>query len=788
VLEEIPNDRNASVYLAYDLYNLGRYDEVLRVAHQYEMALPKEPNFPLLEGHVHKQSDLLFEANNDYTRAIEREPNAGEPYVNRGYVRNDMQDAQSAAKDFQTALKFDPNNGIAHLGLAFSDLQLRDAKGALANVEQAQKLMGDSGAVHLVRATAYRQQRLLGSAEKEYRAALKYSPDDLRLQFALADTLYLMRRYQESIDALNAALRLSPDDPLIYAQMAHAYAALHNRENTLRYVEAAEREGGDSSAILLNTGDALMTLGDEKAAMDRFARALEAPDANRVDVRLAIARLMVMLGHADDARQQISLGFAESRIGEAPPVTSDNLIEAANLLLAMHDFDTATSYFERAKQAGAADEVVAIGLANTYLAEGKTRQADQELALLGSDPAANENYDYLLAQSAVYRQRHDNVNAMNVLAQASAQSGQDDAAESQLQQVAGDEGYRINDRLSLLTDFSLNGLYDDSTIYNLDRQIFGIGDVGLLPPPRSQSEATWTTGYRLHVNSGFPLVTGFFQVRNAEGSISLPQEARIISRNTWDYNFNSGVNPVLHLGDATVTFNTGLQFTIRRDKNDPVEMNQNLFREFVYANSSSFYNWISLNGYLYHESGPFTQQNLNSSDVGARLEFRVGRPWGKTTFITGYTRRDLKFSPLVREFFTTSTYAGVERKFGQKLTVNLLGEYIRSWRRQDALIAIAQAMRPAGIIEYRPNKSWSVDGQFAYTRGETFHDYDNIYSGFYISYLRPLHRIVTDAAGSFPVEYPLRFSVGMQAEQFPSFTGSTKSGTLFRPVVRLTIF
>ena len=40
---------------------------------------------------------------------------------------------------------------------------------------------------------------------------------------------------------------------------------------------------------------------------------------------------MVKYGQDEDAKQQISLAFAESRIGEAPPVTAENLIEAANL-------------------------------------------------------------------------------------------------------------------------------------------------------------------------------------------------------------------------------------------------------------------------------------------------------------------------------------------------------------------------------------------------------------------------------------------------------------------------
>ena len=791
VLEKLPKDRNASVYLDYDLYNLGRYDDALTIADQYGARLPKEPNFPLLAGHVHKHSQLLNEAIDDYSQAIARDPNMVEAYVNRGYVLNDMQNAEAASQDFDTALKLNPNNGIAHLGLAFSDLQLRQAKQALEEVDEAQKLMGESGATHLVKATAYRQERLLGSAEKEYRAALTFAPNDLKLQLALADTLYDMRRYRQSIDALNQALNLSPDDPLIYARMAHAYAELHERDETLRYVQAAERESGDQSAVLLDTGDALLTLGDRQGAMERFTKALDAPDANRVDARLAIARLMVRYGHEDDAKQQISLAFAESRIGEAPPITAENLIEAANLLLAMHDFDLATRYFEKAQQAGAADQVVAIGLANTYLAQGKTKEADEALAVLGDNPAANENYDYLLAQSEVYRQRHQGWNALMTLAQANQVGGNEVAAEVGMQ-VAGEEGLRVTDHLSLLTDFATGGLYDDYTVYVLDQQIFGLANNNPnLPPPRSQQESLWTTAYRYHFDNNFPMLSGFFQIRNATGEESLPQEALIINRNTYDYNFNSALNPVLHLGNAWVAFNTGIQFTIRRDSEAPQYMNQNLFRQFAYFNSSSFFNWISLNGSLYHEAGPFTATGykLNSNDVGTTLQFTVGRPWGKTALITGYTRRNLTYSPLVRQYFTTSGYGGLQRKFfDQRLTASILGEYIRAFRVQDTFWAAAHVLRPVGTIQYNVNPSWSVAGQFAYERGKSFQQYDNMYSSFFITYVKPLHRTVSDATGTFPVEYPLRFSVGIQAEQFPSFTGAAQSGTLIRPVFRLSVF
>jgi tetratricopeptide (TPR) repeat protein len=791
VLQKLPKDRNASVYLAYDLYNMGRYDDALAVSDKYDTVLPNEANFPLLEGHVHKHSQLLDEAVNDYTRAVQRDPKMADAYINRGYTLNDMQNAQQASDDFNTALKLAPNNGVAHLGLAFSDLQLRHPKEAREQALEAQQLLGESGSTHLALATAYRQEHLLASAEQEYRAAIRYAPNDLSLQLALADTLYDMRRYQQSIDALNAALGLSPDDPLIYGRMAHAYAHLGRKDETMRYVEAAEKLGGDQSAILLDTGDALLTLGDQKGAMDRFARALEAPDANRVDARLAIARLMVKYGKDEDARQQISLAFAESRIGEAPPVTADNLIEAANLLLAMHDFDTADSYFRKAGEAGASPDIVAIGLANTYLAQGKTKQANEQLATIGSDPASNQNYDYLIAQSEVYRQRHQSWNALLSLSQADTLGGSE-IAQLEGMQVASEEGVRVTDHLSMLTDFTTGGLYDDYTVYVLDQQIFGLSSKSpSLPPPRSQQESLWTTAYRYHFDNNFPMISGFFQIRNATGEESLPQEALIINRNTFDYNFNSAINPVVHLGDAWIALNTGLQFTLRRDTSAPQYENQNLFRQFLYANSSSFGNWLSFDASLYHEAGPFTATGypLNSNDVGATLQFTVGRPWGNTSLITGYTRRDLTYSPLVRQFFTTSSYAGLQRKFmDRKLTASLLAEYIRAYRVQDTLWATAHVLRPAGIVQYNMTPAWSMNGQVAYEGASSFTQYDNVYGSFYITYMRPLHRSFSDHAGEYKIAYPLQFSVGLEAEQFPNFTGVEKSGTLIRPVFRLSIF
>ncbi len=786
VLEKMPTDRNASVYLAYDLYNLGQYDETLELASKYEKVLPKEANFPLLAGHVHKQSQLLNDAVEDYTRAISKDPKMPNAYVNRGYVLNDLQNATRASSDFKTALQLEPKNGVARLGMAFSDLQLRRAKDALSNVDIAEKSLGESGATHLVRATAFRQQRLLNKAEKEYLAALKYSPDDLRLHLALADTLYYQRRYSDSINALQDALKLSPDDPFIYAQLAHASAQLHRRDETLRYVQAAERQGGDQSGVLLATGDALFMLGDRDAAMQRFTAALESPDANRVDSRLAVAKLMAHDGKFDEAKQQVSLAFAEARIGESTPVTADNYVEAANIMLAMHDFDLAQKMFERAKSAGAADEVVAIGLANTYVAQGDTTNAQASLASLGNPADYSDNYDYKLALANVYRQRHDNIRAMTAFAQANSLAGQDDEIASKaVLELAGEQGLPLSQKFSVASDFTMAPIFEDATIYALDARMFGPGINGELPPPRSTLESRWTNSFRLH-QDGLPLISGFFQLRNARGTQSLPSQNVIVNTNTYDYAFNGAVNPVVRLGRNSLVFNTGVQFTARRDRESPTLVNQNLFRQFVYMSSSSFMNWISVNGSAYHEAGPFTGQNLSSRDMGANLEFTVGRPWAKTALVTGYSLRDFQVSPLPREFFETSSYAGISRKFGERTKLTVLAEYLRAWRVQDQFYVLGQAARPAVRFEFKPTKNWSIEANGAYSRGMGLHDYDNVQSGLLISYTKPLHRTLDDGTGRVPVEYPLRFSIGFQQDNFMNFAG--RGQAIYRPVFRLSLF
>lgn len=784
-IKKLPRDRDVVVYLGYDLLHLERYDELLQLTAHYEEILPKEPALPLLAGYVYKHNRDLDQAQAAFTRAIDRGPTVATAYVNRGFVLHDLRKGPAAASDFNAALKIEPKNGEAHLGLAYADLDLHRPRPALENTKLAEKELGDSTALHLIRGTAYGYEGMLKKAAAEYRIALKSSPNDAALHLALANTLYDQHEYQDASNELLAADKVAPGNGVVNAQLARSYAQLHDRAQALHYVGVAEKQG--PSTIYVSTGEALSILGEQKAAMERFERALSAPDSDRISVRLAIAKLMINKGETEDTRRQIVLALMEAGSGRTAPPTAIELLRAADLFLGMHDYQLAETYFQRALAAGAPESDVRVGLANTYLALGDTPRAEAQLNEVSRNFAEDEpSYEYLLARASAYRQRRQNAQALTAFAQAAEAAGQDHAAETEMLRASADEGLRINHTVSFLSDYSLSPIFEDTTVYALDARFAGAG-ASNLPPPRSSIQSQWTEAFHLHVQ-GMPDSVGFFQVRNARGEISLPSANSIVNRDTWDYSLNYAVNPSFRLGDNVVNFSTGIQQTWRRDHTDPYDMNQNLFRQFAYMSTSSFFNWVSVRGYAVREAGPFTlQAHQHSRDLAGALDFRVGRPWSRTAFVTGWGARDEQYSPIIREFYYTSTYGGIEQQIGQRLRVRAVGEYLRSWRVELSQYAIAQAFRPAGSVEFSPTRNWSIQASVAYSRNMGFHAYDAVQSGFAVSYAMPISRKFEDNGRELALRYPIRFSAGLQQENFFNFAG-TGSNRQFRPYFQISIF
>src|SRR5262249_32931526 len=152
--------------------------------------------------------------------------------------------------------------------LAFADLQLHRAKPAIHEADLAASLMPDSAPIHLARAEGYRQQMQFRKAEPEYQAALKLAPNDPKVYLALAEAQYRLHRYDDSLATLKKGVSVASvqDASILYAEMSRDYAQLKDRQDAYKAITSAEKNG-DDSRVLMATGEALLILGEEKAAM-----------------------------------------------------------------------------------------------------------------------------------------------------------------------------------------------------------------------------------------------------------------------------------------------------------------------------------------------------------------------------------------------------------------------------------------------------------------------------------------------------------------------------------------
>jgi tetratricopeptide (TPR) repeat protein len=801
-IQALPTDRDVVVYLGYDLLHLGRYDDLLKLTAKYNNVLAKEPDIPLLAGYVHKHNGQLEQARLDFSDVLHRDPSVVTAYVNRGFVLDDLHQPAEAATDFESALKREPNDGEAHLGLAYAELASRRLQSALRQANLAGKALGDSKDIHVIRATAYGLEGMLAKAAVEYRAAIRFTPDDAALHLGLGHALYGEHLYREAVGELETAEKLSPRDAEIAASLALCYANLRDRDQTLHYVEIAERSidgspgsekdpnGPMPSSILLSTGEALYTIGDRQASMDRFRRALDERNGDRVSIRLAIAQIMAQQERPEDAQRQIALALMEAEAGDTAPPSGTEYIAAADVLRSMHNYPLSQDYLERAKAVGAPDAEVRIGMADNYLALGDTPRAKAELDAVSAAADSDPDYEYLMARATMLEQEHEGSQAMTAFAQASEATNGDETAEEALLQEGANEGMRLTPEVSVLSNFSVEPIFEDSTVYVLDSKLDAAlavpnSDTSLLPPPRSSLETQNTDAFHLHLSPLLP-IGGFFQLRNASGQISVPALNSIVSRNTIDSTFNLGLSPTLRLGRNALTFDSGIQETIRRDTESPVEMNQNLFRVFTYLSTSSFFNEVSMNGYVMRETGPFTETNLRSRDFSAAINFRVGAPWGKTALVTGWGSTDQTFQPESYENYYTSSYVGIDRKLGEHVDFQAIAEDLRSWRTLANRSGIAQNLRPAGSLTFAPAQNWEVQASGAWSSTRAFHVYDAIQSGISVSYMKPLGRTYNDESQRVDLKYPIRFSAGLQEEDFFNFPGAHNQQ--FRPYVSINIF
>jgi len=259
-----PEDLIRLNQIGYSLSHIGKHEEAARVFER-ALALPdlSEAERCMLysnRGLNRERSGDWDGAMEDYTRAIDLQPENPVPYVGRANIRNNQGDLQEAIEDYNAAISRDPEDGVACLCRGICN-------GRLGRWEDARS---------------------------DFDAAIRNGRNEAFTNRGAANLN--LGRIEEATSDFSRAIDLNPLDTVAYVNRAFALEILGRPENAMRDLEAAIQLDPEYPVARLNRGMNRLKAGDAENALEdleiaRKAKTSRTSGPNRVPYALGAAEL-----------------------------------------------------------------------------------------------------------------------------------------------------------------------------------------------------------------------------------------------------------------------------------------------------------------------------------------------------------------------------------------------------------------------------------------------------------------------------------------------------------------
>lgn len=206
-----------------------------------------------------------------FKRAIEKQPDSAECWLNLGNAYQELNDAPQAIHCYRRVISLQPGVAVAHYNLGVA----LNAAGELA------------GAID------------------SYRTALSIKPDYFEACYNLGAALHADNRLEEAIAWYEEALALEPRHGSASFNLGVANAKLGRHERAIEHYRRVLRDHPHAYDAMTNLGDLCAELGRDDEAREYYERALAARPS-LVRAQCALGRLHGKRGEFDQARECFS--------------------------------------------------------------------------------------------------------------------------------------------------------------------------------------------------------------------------------------------------------------------------------------------------------------------------------------------------------------------------------------------------------------------------------------------------------------------------------------------------
>jgi tetratricopeptide (TPR) repeat protein len=179
---------------------------------------------------IRKQSKSDYEgAIQDFTKAIELNPNYAKAYGNRGNAKQTLGDFKGAIEDYNKVLELKPNDALAYVNRGKAKWQLRDFKGSVEDYNWAIKVNPKYADAYYARANAKQHLGDARGAIEDYNKVLELNPNHPYAHYNRGSLKQHLGDDRGAIEDFNKALEVNPNHP-------YAYGARKSSKRNLVYI------------------------------------------------------------------------------------------------------------------------------------------------------------------------------------------------------------------------------------------------------------------------------------------------------------------------------------------------------------------------------------------------------------------------------------------------------------------------------------------------------------------------------------------------------------------------
>ncbi|MDT0602417.1 XrtA/PEP-CTERM system TPR-repeat protein PrsT [Thalassotalea castellviae] len=469
VVKALPKSASAHFDLGNLQLRMGQSQKALENLIKAEELSQHHPKFTFQLVKAFQQSKQYQKALTILVSLIEKDKNSSFLYLQQGILQGLLSQHSAARSSFEQAVSLDENNIDAIVHLARMDMVEGDIASARERLLAKLSTLSDHPMLMVELGNTYTQKNEIDQAQKYYEKAYSLNRNSTLAVNKVLDIYSAKGDIGKAIEVSTEFLARNNKNAQIQQRLAGFYLANKNFDKASNSFQLAVKYAADKSAVLSAFADGQLTMRNPEGAISSLQKSI-AWNENFISAYLKLIHLLAKNNQEDEALAVINslnekLNFPAlilslkgdvylqlEKFTQAEQFYRESLsmdksqkttLSLSQALIAQEKFDEATSMLFNLHATEPKSTLIAIALADVYMATNKAEQAatlyEKQININGSLPIllnnaaivniALDRHDKALKYAKeAYDKMPDNVAIMDTMAWALTKSDQPDKA------------------------------------------------------------------------------------------------------------------------------------------------------------------------------------------------------------------------------------------------------------------------------------------------------------------------------------------------------------------------